>query len=214
MKIGKLLLAAIFAVMTLNVRAAPAPDVENNEEEQLNFWHVRAIAPYVGIISGVDVQLRDLYLGIGTNFMTSENTAKPRYVVHDAPGDRWWNYSPTIETKTEELFHLSAGIAREKFSAGLHTAIGQVKPTTSGFDSATTFGFGVEAAYYPWDNLFIKGSITYFLGADEFGYYSFYDSGMVSGFVPNQTLTYNTGDKVSIGAAWMFGLAVGYRFSL
>ena len=212
----KLLLAAVLAVMTLNVGAEEI-ETEDVETEQVGGFRISAISPYAGVISGVDVKFGNkLYLGIGTNFMKNQNSANPRFVVHDKIGDRWWDDSPGISTKTTELFHISAGAAVEKISFGLHAALGRINVSGTpaywgSVGSATSFGLGIEGAYHFFDNFFLKGSFTYFFGAENFGSYSFYDKGTVIG---GDTLLYNRDDKVSIGADWKLGLAIGYRFDL
>jgi hypothetical protein len=172
-----------------------------------------AIIPYVGLTSGVDVRFDKVYFGIGKNFMSGEHSKQPKYYVRDSVSKKEWYYAPKIETSTTELFHLSAGaFPKENLSVGVHAAIGRIKPEAAGLDlgSKTSFGCGMEASWYFWNNLFIKGSFTYFFGAESFGKYSFYDKGTVTG----TTLTYKEDDKISLGSDWKFGLALGYRFNL
>lgn len=175
-----------------------------------------AISPYAGIISGLDVHLGKVYVGIGTNFMESKDSTDPNYVVDDFKG---WTYSPEINTTTNELLRLSFGVSpMEKIAVGLHVAIGTIKAKNSdllemydiSLDSAATFGFGLEAAYAFYDNFFIKGSVTYFFGAETFGDVSFYDKG--SDFMG--TLRYKEDDRLSMGSAITFGIGLGYRFNL
>jgi len=186
------------------------------EPEQDSARHVYAIIPYVGLTSGVDVRFDKMYFGMGKNFMPGEHSKQPKYYIRKGYGSNEGGYPPRIETNTTELFHLSVGaFPKENLSVGLQAALGRIKPEAPGLDlgSKTSFGGGLEASWYFWNNLFIKGSVTYFFGAKDFGKYSFYDKGTVTG-IYLQTLTCKEDDKVSIGSDWKFGLAIGYRFNL
>lgn len=170
-----------------------------------------AISPYIGLTSGVDVKINKAYIGVGKNFMATNNTSSPKFIIYDPThGSGWWDYSPKIKTKTTELFHLSGGIAADKWSMGILGALGRIEPGLAALDSATTFGFGFEGAYHFYDNLFIKGSVTYFWGSDSFGDFSFYEKGRVVG----TRLYYDRNDKVKIGQDWKLGIAIGCRFNL
>jgi len=157
-----------------------------------------------------------MYVGIGRGFMTVNSTKHPRfYIKHGS-----WYYMPSdINTTTEELFRLSWGIAGETLAFGMHGALGQVKPTNlfkangDKLGNGITLGFGMEASYHFWKNIFIKGSVTYFLGASSIEGYEFVSKGTV-GLGPRPRLEYNKKDIIRIGSAWTFGAAIGYRFNL
>jgi len=110
------------------------------------------------------------------------------------------------------VIHFSFGHADDDLSVGTHLALAKIRP--EGFNSALLFGIGLEASWYFEEDFFLKGSLTYFFGAKDFGKYSFYDKGTVSGSSPHQTLTYKEDDKMLIGSDWKLGIAIGYRFNI
>jgi len=211
----RLLLALMAVLMSAGAFAEEAADKEEKEEkEQHGRWHISAISPYAGIISGVDVKFDKMYVGIGKNIMSGAHSKQPKFVVKEGYGSNVWDYSPMIKTKTDESFRISLGHAEEKAAFGLHMAFGRITPDLPGRGSASSLGAGIEGAWHFWGGLFVKGSLTYFFGAKDFDKYSFYDSGTVSGISPHLTLTYKKDDKVSIGSDWKLGIALGYRFNL
>jgi len=207
----KLLTFMLIGAMAGNALANEAVDTDEGEEKPSN-WRVTAISPYVGTIAGVDIKFNMMYLGLGTNFMSSKSSIKPKYYVYDpsigAGGAGVAGMK--IRTETKEQFRVSAGFAGNKWSAGMHLAFASITPELPALSKDSTLGFGAEVSYYFWDNLFIKASATYFTGTDSLGSHSFYNKGdIVGGY-----LHYKKTDALTIGNAFQLGAAVGYRFNL
>ena len=207
----KLPLAILIAVLAFNAHA----DDDTEIEELSSSRRLTAISPYIGTIVGVDFSFDRAYFGIGTSLLNSSRTQHPRFEVYDTGSmmSSWIINALPINSRTEELFRVSFGTnLNEKFSVGLHAALGRVTAwdVVEQFPRATTLGFGLESSYHFFDNFFVKGSVTYFMGATDFGNTSFYNNANIGML----TASWNRNDKIRIGGGFQFGIAAGYRFNL